>query len=65
MPSPEEQSTPAICAMRPDEVQTLLASLGIESTPAQAETIQRMVAQCGSLEAVLALVECSADASAA
>ncbi len=62
---PEESSTPLICAMHPDEVQELLASLGIEATQAQAETIQRMVAQCGSLETVLALVDRSGDSSAA
>lgn len=52
----------AISQMRPDEVRELLAELGVDASNEQAEAIQRMVAQLGSLEAVLAMVD-RADAS--
>lgn len=49
MQTPEEM----IAQMSTDELQELLAELGFDTTPRQAQGIQQLVAQLGSLEAAI------------
>lgn len=59
-----DQPSP-ISQMHPDEVRELLAEMGIDASDEQAEVVQRMVTQLGSLEAVLEMIDRTDESDAA